>query len=120
MFARQILEKEVEAYRSALSAPTFFERGVIDAVAFLASAGGLSETEADSLVAEYPYQAVFIFPPWEEIYCVDEERDHTFAHAEAVYHATSRFYRRCGYEPVEVPRASIEDRGRFILGQTGA
>ena len=114
-FAQQVLEKEVEAYHSARSPTTFFERGVIDAVASLAAVGGLSEAEADELLANYPYEAVFIFPPWEEIYCMDEERDHSFAHAEKVFHATMAFYRRCGYAPVEVPPASVEDRGEFIL-----
>ena len=116
-FARQVLDREIEAYDSAPSSPFFYERGVVDSVASLVAAGGLSGAEAKRLLADYPYQAVFLFPPWEDIYCMDEERDHTFAHAENVYQATLTAYRHFGYEPVEVPRSSVEDRVAFILSR---
>jgi predicted ATPase len=58
---------------------------------------------------------VFIFPPWREIYRHDEERKHSFAHAEWVFEACEAVYRACGYELVEVPRRPVEARADFIL-----
>jgi predicted ATPase len=114
-FAQQVFDKEVEAYHSAKRSPSFFERGVVEAIASLLEADALTERRAEHLLSKYCYQAVFIFPPWKEIYRVDEERDHTFDHAVRVYEFTLQFYRRHGYEPIEVPRAGVAERAAFIL-----
>lgn len=116
-FAQQVLDQEMKAYRSPASSPSFFERGVVDAVAFMVETGGMTEVEAGPLLEACPYQAVFVFPPWEEIYCMDEERDQTFAHAERVFEATLAFYRDHGYKPVQVPLLPPPDRVQFILRQ---
>ncbi len=115
-FAQQVFEKEVMAYKSLKSAPTFFERGVVDATGSLIGAGVKNADEARELLEQYRYQSVFIFPPWEAIYCQDDERDHTYKHAVKVYHSTLEFYRWCGYQPIEVPLEAVEKRVQFILG----
>jgi predicted ATPase len=56
-----------------------------------------------------------VFPPWEEIYATDSERDHTFAHAVNVHTAVTAWYRNCGYDLVEVPRGTVQERCDFIL-----
>ena len=114
-FSRQVFEKEIEAYRSATSSPSFFERGIVEVVGSLLGARALNEDDGGRLLRDYRYQGVFIFPPWEEIYCVDDERDHTFEHSVKVYQSTLRFYRRSAYEPVEVPLGTVENRVNFIL-----
>ena len=67
------------------------------------------------LLEDFRYQAVFIFPPWEEIYCTDDERDHTFEHSVNVHESILQFYLRHEYNPIEVPRDTIENRVQFIL-----
>lgn len=114
-FAQQIFEKEVETYHSVKSSPSFFERGVVEAVGSLFGAGALNEDRVNRLLSDYRYQAVFVFPPWEEIYCMDEERDHTFEHAVRVYESTLGFYRRHEYEPIEVPLGAVGNRVNFVL-----
>ncbi len=114
-FAQQVFAKELEAYDAATRSPAFFERGIVDAVALLLGAGGLNEAELDRLLTAYPYQAVFIFPPWEEIYCVDDERDHTFEHSVHVHETTLTLYRRYDYQPIEVPPDTADNRANFIL-----
>ena len=114
-FAQLVFEQEVAAYRAAGDTPVFLERGVVDAVSLLLGAGALDVRDVDRVLTDYRYQAVFIFPPWEEIYCTDEERDHTFEHAAKVYDATLAFYRQIGYEPIEVPRSGVRQRANFIL-----
>jgi len=119
-FAREILDRDIAAYDSATSSPTFFERGVPDAVGMLLASGGLDEQGGREFVKRYPYhQQVFLFPPWQEIYRTDAERDHTFEHAVTVYEATRDWYIRLDYEVVEVPQASVEARAEFILYTIG-
>lgn len=114
-FAQQVFEKEVKTYHSVHSSPSFFERGIVDAVGSLFTAGALTEDGVNRLLRDYRYQEVFIFPPWEEIYCTDDERDHTFDHCVKVYEATLGFYRRQEYDPVEVPLGAVKNRVNFIL-----
>ena len=114
-FSKQVFEKEVEAYNAMKGSPSFFERGMVEAIGSLLGAGALSKDDADRLLSDYRYQAVFIFPPWEEIYCEDDERDHTFEHSVKVYESILGFYRLNEYDPIEVPVGAVEDRVAFIL-----
>ena len=96
--------------------PVFFERGVLDAVCALDRASPLGESELSTWLSDYPYfSKVFVLPPWKEIYVNDAERDHTFEHAEWVDRITQEWYRRCGYEVVEVPVGPVEQRCSFVL-----
>ena len=114
-FAAQVLEREIAAYDAVVGGTAFFERGVVDAAASLLGAGAIEKSDAERLVALYPYQAVFLFPPWEEIYCQDEERDQTFDHAIKVDELTRRWYTQHGYTCVDVPRDTPDVRAAFIL-----
>ncbi len=114
-FAQQVFEKEAKAYHSVASSPSYFERGIVEAVASLFGAGALDEERVEQLLRDHPYQAVFIFPPWQDIYRMDDERDHTFDHSVRVYESTLGFYRRHDYEPIKVPKGSVGDRVQFIL-----
>ncbi|MEH0712159.1 ATP-binding protein [Vibrio owensii] len=58
---------------------------------------------------------VFIFPPWEAIFANDEERKQDFAEAVRTYQAMVATYQQHGYELIEVPTMSIEQRVDFIL-----
>ena len=66
--------------------PVFFDRGVVDALGMVNQIRPLSAAELQARLTSYPYfRTAFCFPPWEEIYRTDAERDHTFAHAVAVH-----------------------------------
>jgi predicted ATPase len=117
-FAEQILKREMEQYRRMASAPglVFFDRCVVDALAGIDQVALATTFELQRLLEKYEYfRTAFIFPPWEEIYTTDAERDHTFAHAVAVHKATAAWYPRCGYDLVEVPRGTVQERCDFIL-----
>lgn len=43
------------------------------------------------------------------------ERDQTFAGAERVFNAATRWYRRCGHACLEVPLGTIEERCDFVI-----
>ncbi len=122
-FAEAILRQDIHQYgaQATRSGLVFFERGIVDALGMLHELGGLPESELQDVLLAYPYhRQVFMFPPWEAIYAIDAERDQTFAQAERVYRGASAWYQRCGYEVVEVPRASVAQRCAYVLQALGA
>ena len=114
-----MLERGLADFRAIAEsrAPVFFDRAIPELSGY-GNAPGATDTPALArAIAEYRYgETVFVFPPWREIYVHDEERKHTFAHAVAVCEEVIATYRRLGYRPVDVPRAPVEARVRFVLG----
>jgi predicted ATPase len=67
-------------------------------------------------LSKYTYcSKVFVLPPWQAIYVNDAERDHTFEHAEWVSRVVQEWYRRCRYQLIEVPKASVAERCAYVL-----
>lgn len=121
-FAELMLEFEVRSYETALNSTgtMFFDRGVPDVLGYLR----LSDLPVSSVVLQavegYRYHRhVFIFPPWPEIFCQDTERKQDFAEAVRTYEALVATYTDCGYELVEMPRATVHERVNFILNDLG-
>jgi predicted ATPase len=117
-FARAILRMDIERYRHA---PTevdlvFFDRAIPDALCMLDALGLLSLTEAREFVMDFPYfHHVFVAPPWEAIYTTDNERDQRFTESVRVHRCASDWYRALGFELVELPCVSVEERCDFVL-----
>ncbi|NUB16087.1 AAA family ATPase [Azospirillum brasilense] len=61
------------------------------------------------------HRTVFIAPPWPEIFVPDAERRQTLAEAAATYDAMVATYGGLGYELVELPKAPVAERLRFVL-----
>jgi predicted ATPase len=103
-------------HHAADPGPVFFERGVLDALCGLDQVRQLSDSDLRTWLSKYSYfPKVFVLPPWKAIYKTDAERDHTFEHAERVDRITQEWYRRCGYQVVEVPMVSVDERSSFVL-----
>ena len=118
VFVQEMLRIDIEnfVHHAASQDPVFFERGVLDAVCGLDCIRPLSESDLSVWLSNYRYfSKVFVLPPWKAIYVNDAERDHTFGHAESVNRITQEWYRRCGYEVVEVPIVSVDERCTFLL-----
>jgi len=119
-FGRAVLERDIDAYQAVNSSPTFFERGVADAAGMLYGCGAIDRPAAGELIARFRYYPrVFVFPPWQEIYRTDSERDQSFEEAVSVYRRTLDWYIGFGYEVVEVPFGPVADRARFVLAEIG-
>jgi len=116
-FAEQVLRRDIELYgRNAGPALTFFDRGVLDALAMVAEAAPERRTDLVALATDYPYHpVVFVLPPWEEIYATDDERDHTFTHAVHVYESLVVWYQACGYNVAPVPKLPVAERCNHVL-----
>lgn len=96
--------------------PVFFDRSVVEGVAAALFFGLPAANHYRNAARIYRYAAkVFVMPPWKEIFTNDVERRHSFEEALEDYSRNLEGYRDCGYELVEVPKASVEERIEFIL-----
>lgn len=117
-FLDLILEFELRSYAGALAAEgaVFFDRGLPDVAGGWAQLGLPVPERVTAAVAAYRYApAVFVAPPWREIYVTDAERDHAWETAVRTYDVMVDAYSAAGYELVELPRTSVEERVAFVL-----
>ena len=117
-FAHETLRMDIEnfVHHAATPGHVFFDRSVLDALCGLDRVSPLSESELSMWPSKYQYYSkVFVLPPWKAIYVNDAERDHTFEHAESVDRIAQEWYRRCGYQVLELPKVSVDERCAFVL-----
>lgn len=117
-FAQLMLEQSIESYQShsSVDRPTFFDRGIPDSLAYACLIGLFDQKALQAACRQYWYAAlVFVAPPWKEIYETDNERKQDFAEAIRTWEQIQSTYTECGYELVELPKASPDRRADFIL-----
>lgn len=121
MLTRSIASYEENARQKYMSdLVTFFDRGIPDTLCY-ARLVGLPEGEIVKACQKYRYaRRVFLAPPWREIYAMDEERKQGYDEAVRTYELMMCVYEYCGYEVVEIPRVSVEERADFILSMVGS
>lgn len=121
-FAELMLCWEMRSYRMAreLAGPVFFDRGVPDVVGYLRLLGLPVPRHMEKAAEIFRYnRRVFIAPPWPEIFHQDSERKQDFDEAVRTYQAMVATYRGYGYELVELPRCTVEERVRFVIENAG-
>lgn len=94
----------------------FFDRGLMD----MYGTNGVPPSPAlvEAIRTRRYNRQVFVFPPWQEIYTTDGERRQDWSQMEAVFAQILRTLPQLGYEPVVVPKGSLEDRAAFVLSRT--
>ena len=118
LFAELMLSWEMRSYHEAehREGPVFFDRGVPDVLGYLRLMNIPAPEHMRNAAKEFRYNAtVFIAPPWREIFHQDVERKQDFDEAVRTYDALVSTYTGLQYELVELPRATVEERSRFIL-----
>jgi predicted ATPase len=65
------------------------------------------------------HRRVFIAPPWPDIFRQDNERKQSLEEAVQTCESMVDVYGAYGYELVELPRSSAEQRVRFVLETAG-
>ena len=58
---------------------------------------------------------MFVLAPWQEIFTSDSERYENFEQAIEIHEHLLQTYMRFGYQLIDVPFGSIENRSDFIL-----
>jgi predicted ATPase len=121
LFAELMLSWDIRSYRMAQASkePVFCDRGVPDVLGYLQLAGIPAPEYVETAAREFRYNTrVFLTPPWKEIFCQDHERKQDFDEAIKTYESMS-IYKKVGYHLLEIPRASVEERVRFVLNAAG-
>ncbi|HVF19137.1 MAG TPA: AAA family ATPase [Mycobacteriales bacterium] len=121
-FLEAILQWELRSYRwaAATEGPVFLDRGVPDVAGAYRQLGRPVPAHVTAAVAAFRYApAVFVAPPWPDIYVHDEERKHSWESAVRTYEVMVEAYGAAGYELVELPRMPVEDRVAFVLDAVG-
>lgn len=116
LFVELLISRSIEHHAAAApSGVTVFDRGVPDCIAY-AMANELDIGPALDASLRCRYESpVFIASPWEEIYSTDDMRRATFAQAEAFHGYVVEAYERLGYQMIQLPRTSVEERAAFII-----
>jgi predicted ATPase len=119
-FAELMFDWELRSYRDAerQDDPVVFDRGLPDTIGYLRLEG----LDAPAWMEEQAWRLrynkrVFIAPPWREIFGNDEERRQSWSVAVRTYDIMVETYTEMGYELVEVPRAPVEERVEFVIGE---
>ena len=122
LFAELMLQWEMRSYHlgKQSTGPVFFDRGVPDVLGYLRLIGLPVPEHVQKAAAEFLYnRTVFIAPPWREIFHQDVERKQDFDEAQRTYESLYRTYNELGYDLVELPKATVEDRITFVLDRVG-
>lgn len=96
--------------------PVFFDRGIPELVGYCHLIRYEVPQYLYNAVKSYHYNNnVFIAPPWKEIYSHDTERKQSWEEALETYHRIENAYKELGYQLIEIPKASVNERVAFIL-----
>lgn len=118
LFSELLLEGRKKQYLDAskeLRDCVFIDRGIPDILAYMHYIGDAYPTFFNQACSTHKYTKVFILPPWEAIYESDEARYESFEQAQLIYNHLKETYTSFGYELVEVPVGTVEERINFIL-----
>lgn len=118
MFSELMLGWELRSWHeaSALETPVLMDRGVVDVVGYLTLCGLPVPAHVEAAAQAYRYnRKIFFAPYWEAIFGQDAERKQDRKEAEATGWVMAETYTRFGYQLVELPKASIEERVAFVV-----
>lgn len=117
LFCKLMLSRAVQTYNDRINARQvqIFDRGIPDMIAYadLFSIDVKTFYKAAELYRYNP--TVFFFEGWEEIYTNDAERKIGFEGARIFGESMRFIYQKLGYQLLNVPLMSIEERKNFIL-----
>ena len=118
LYTRLMLERSIESYLAHTSAskPIFSDRGIPDTLTYARLIGLKEDRRIRAACSQFRYATrVFIAPAWKEIYETDRERKQDFDEAVRTAEQLVQVYTECGYELVELPCLTPEERAQFIV-----
>lgn len=118
LFSEMLLDARKIQYQNAINEPhpiVFLDRGIPDIVAYLHYIKNDIPKPFDLACTQHIYSKIFILEPWLEIYQNDDVRYENFQEAQLIYKFLIKTYTKYGYELIDVPKNTIENRVLFIL-----
>lgn len=117
-FSNEVLKGRIADFHKANSVH-FYDRSIIDTFAYHIKNNEDLSKDWLKLSHELRYHTdVFITPPWQEIYTIDNERKESWEDLLDLHDALLKAYANFGYNIVEIPNLTIEERTNFILNKT--
>ena len=116
-FEKRVMEERINFLNSIdIKKIAFSDRGLPDQVAFSWYKGKeISQQLKVALSSNFYAKKVFLTPPWREIFCNDQIRTETFEEAEKIHSFVVKAYQENGYELIDLPLGTPEERIEFIL-----
>lgn len=118
LFSELLLEGRKKQYANAIQEQTnivFIDRGIPDVLAYMHYIGDSYPAFFDQACRDHIYTKIFILPPWEEIYESDDARYENFDQAKLIYAHLVETYEKYGYNLIEVPKGTVDERINYIL-----
>ena len=109
--------KQFEEAKNLNVEACFFDRGIPDVLAYMEYFKQEYGNEFIQASTKNRYDSVLILPPWKDIYVSDNERLETFKESEELHHHLVETYARFGFNPITIPKLSVQERVDFILGK---
>jgi len=99
--------------------PIFFDRGIPDTLSYVRLINRDIPAMMDDDARQMRYNPkVFILPPWQEIYETDTERRQDWEESVRTYRQLQKTYEGYGYQLVELPKITVEERADLLLHAT--
>jgi len=120
LFSELLLEGRKKQFHSAKQEDAniiFLDRGIPDVLAYMHYIGDSYPAFFDEACKEHVYTKIFILPTWKEIYVSDDERYESYEQALLIQEHLVETYQKYGYELIEVPKDTVENRVQFVLNQ---
>lgn len=119
-YSRLMLQRSISSFLKHASGPALCDRGIPDTLAYLRLIGR-DASQALSASRQYRYaNKVFFAPYWEEIYTMDKERKQSPEEARETAALLRSVYEECGYQIIELPLTSPQERAEFLLREMQA
>lgn len=118
LFSQKLMEGRIKQFEEAENHNTpflFYDRGMPDVIAYLNYLNIHFPINFAQVCSEKKYDAIFLLPPWQEIYISDNERYETFEQATAIHDFLLSSYESHGYTVHEIPLGSLTERTKFIV-----
>ncbi|MFC4740620.1 AAA family ATPase [Flavobacterium ponti] len=118
LFSELLLEGRKKQFFSAKNEEAnivFLDRGIPDVLAYMHYIGDSYPAFFDEACKEHKYSKIFILPTWKEIYVSDDERYESYEQALLIQEHLVETYKKYGYELIEVPKDTVENRMQFLL-----
>ena len=120
LFSQKLLEGRIDQYKNARNEAckvVFIDRGIPDVLAYLKFVDDEYSEVFETACLDYKYSKIFVLSPWKEIYISDNERYESFEQSEKIHNHLVDTYKSYGYNLIEVPKESVENRVSFILNE---
>lgn len=118
LFSEKLLEGRIQQFLDASNTKefvVFLDRGIPDVLAYMDYIGDEYPQHFIDACKTNTYEYVFVLGPWQEIFTSDNERYENFEQAVEIHEHLLKTYMRFGYQLIDVPFGSIEERTDFIL-----